>query len=127
MAVPSEELIRKVPKVLRHDHVDGGLRPSTVAELAQDIGYAGLPATGVLALTDWFHGAAAASGALDRYLEAVNHTVAVMQTEDAFVRVARECAEDLAADGIVYAEVRFAERLHLINDVIKPGFAELEA
>jgi adenosine deaminase len=113
VAVPSEELIRRVPKVLLHDHLDGGLRPSTVAELAENIGYAGLPATGVADLTEWFHGAAAASGSLDRYLEAFNHTVAVMQTEDALVRVARECAEDLAADGIVYAEVRFAPELHV--------------
>ena len=113
MSVPSEELIRRVPKVLLHDHLDGGLRPATVAELADTIGYGDLPATGVPALTEWFHGSAAASGSLDRYLEAFNHTVAVMQTEEALIRVARECAEDLAADGVVYAEVRFAPELHV--------------
>ncbi len=102
-----------MPKVLLHDHLDGGLRPQTVAELANDIGYTQLPATRVDTLTEWFHGAAAASGSLDRYLEAFTHTVAVMQTEDALIRVARECAEDLAADGIVYAEVRFAPELHV--------------
>ncbi len=102
-----------MPKVLLHDHLDGGLRPATVAELADDIGYGHLPATGIAELTEWFYGAAASSGSLDRYLEAFDHTVAVMQTEEALVRVARECAEDLVADGIVYAEVRFAPELHV--------------
>ncbi len=84
-----------------------------MAELAETIGYSQLPARGTAELTEWFHGVAAASGSLDRYLEAFDHTVAVMQTEAALVRVARECAEDLAADGIVYAEVRFAPELHV--------------
>jgi adenosine deaminase len=115
VAVPSERLIREAPKVLLHDHLDGGLRPATVAELAEHTGYAGLPATDVTRLTDWFHGAASSSGSLDRYLEAFTHTVAVMQSEEALVRVARECAQDLARDGIVYAEVRFAPELHVDN------------
>jgi adenosine deaminase len=110
---PTLERIRQVPKVLLHDHLDGGLRPQTVAELAGEIGYAQLPAQGGAALTEWFHGVTATSGSLDRYLEAFDHTVAVMQTEAALVRVARECAEDLARDGIVYAEVRFAPELHV--------------
>jgi adenosine deaminase len=107
------EQIRRVPKVLLHDHLDGGLRPSTIAELADDIGYRDLPATDTAGLNEWFHGVAASAGSLDRYLKAFEHTVAVMQTEQALVRVARECAEDLAADGIVYAEVRFAPELHV--------------
>jgi adenosine deaminase len=111
--VPSELLIREAPKVLLHDHLDGGLRPATVAELAESTGYTGLPTTDVTQLTQWFHTSAAASGSLDRYLEGFAHTVAVMQTEDALVRVARECAQDLAADGVVYAEVRFAPELHV--------------
>jgi adenosine deaminase len=110
---PTQEQIRRAPKVLLHDHLDGGLRPQTVAELAQEIGYAHLPAQGAPALTEWFHGVTAASGSLDRYLEAFDHTVAVMQTEEALIRVARECAEDLVADGIVYAEIRFAPELHV--------------
>ncbi|HEX4016915.1 MAG TPA: adenosine deaminase [Frankiaceae bacterium] len=113
MAAPNAQLIREAPKVLLHDHLDGGLRPGTIAELAQLTGYSGLPAMDVTRLTEWFHGAAAASGSLDRYLEAFTHTVAVMQTEEALVRVARECAEDLASDGVVYAEVRFAPELHV--------------
>jgi adenosine deaminase len=99
--------------VLLHDHLDGGLRPGTVAELADNTGYNLLPASDVDELTAWFYGAAAASGSLDRYLEAFTHTVAVMQTEEALVRVARECAQDLAADRVVYAEVRFAPELHV--------------
>jgi adenosine deaminase len=113
VAVPSERLIREAPKVLLHDHLDGGLRPATVAELAESTGYNELPTTDVTQLTQWFHTSAAASGSLDRYLEGFTHTVAVMQTEEALIRVARECAEDLAADGVVYAEVRFAPELHV--------------
>ncbi|HEX2851360.1 MAG TPA: adenosine deaminase [Acidimicrobiales bacterium] len=108
---PSLEEIRGVPKVLLHDHLDGGLRPSTVAELATDIGYTGLPTTDASNLAEWF-----TEGARTRdlvvYLELFAHTVAVMQTPDALTRVAAECAEDLAADGVVYAEVRFAPELH---------------
>ncbi|MCK9877951.1 adenosine deaminase [Frankia sp. Ag45/Mut15] len=106
------EEIRRVPKVLLHDHLDGGLRPSTVIELADEIGYRGLPTTDVSALGSWFR-EGASSGSLVRYLEPFRHTVAVMQTPSAIRRVARECAEDLAADGVVYAEVRFAPELHV--------------
>ncbi len=110
--VPSLDQIRRVPKVLLHDHLDGGLRPATIAELADEVGYDQLPARDTAGLTAWFRGVAGSAGSLVRYLEAFDHTVAVMQTEAALVRVARECAEDLAADGIVYAEVRFAPELH---------------
>jgi adenosine deaminase len=110
-ARPTLEQLRKAPKVLLHDHLDGGLRPSTVVELAAEHGYTGLPSTDPGELAAWF-----TSGAdrrdLDLYLETFAHTVGVMQTKDALTRVAAECAEDLAADGIVYAEVRFAPELH---------------
>ena len=104
------ENIRKVPKVLLHDHLDGGLRPGTVIELADTVGYAGLPTTDVGELSRWFR-EAADSGSLESYLETFAHTCGVMQTEEALVRVAAECAEDLAADGVVYAEVRYAPEL----------------
>jgi adenosine deaminase len=107
------EEIRRVPKVLLHDHLDGGLRPQTIVELARQIGYRHLPADDTAGLTDWFRAAAARRGNLERYLEAFQHTVAVMQTKEALIRVAAECAEDLAADGVAYAEVRFAPELHL--------------
>lgn len=104
--------LRSAPKVLLHDHLDGGLRPATVVELAEQTGYAALPATEPVQLAAWFR-EAADSGSLERYLETFAHTVGVMQTADALARVAAECAEDLAADGVVYAEVRFAPELHV--------------
>jgi adenosine deaminase len=106
------DTIRDAPKVLLHDHLDGGLRPATVIELADAAGYRDLPSTDAMELGGWFL-AAAHSGSLVRYLETFGHTVGVMQTADALVRVAAECAEDLAADGVVYAEVRFAPELHV--------------
>ena len=113
MPVPlTVDTIRDAPKVLLHDHLDGGLRPATVIELADAIGYPDLPSTDERELGGWFL-AAAHSGSLVRYLETFGHTVGVMQTQDALVRVAAECAEDLAADGVVYAEVRFAPELHV--------------
>ncbi|AMY19481.1 adenosine deaminase [Rhodococcoides kroppenstedtii] len=104
--------IAQAPKALLHDHLDGGLRPSTVVELAADCGYDGLPAADADSLGRWFRDAAD-SGSLELYLETFAHTVAVMQTAEGLQRVARECAEDLAADGVVYAEVRYAPEQHL--------------
>lgn len=106
------ELIRRAPKVLLHDHLDGGLRPATIVELATATGYTGLPTTDVEDLGHWFRRGADRKS-LELYLETFQHTVAVMQTREALVRVAAECAEDLAADGVVYAEVRFAPELHV--------------
>ncbi|MGI8696250.1 MAG: adenosine deaminase [Mycobacteriales bacterium] len=108
---PTVEAIRQAPKVLLHDHLDGGLRPATVAELARETGYYGLPSTDPDDLGRWFLGAAH-SGSLERYLDTFAHTVGVMQTPEAIERVASECAQDLAADGVVYAEIRFAPELH---------------
>src|SRR5918997_687421 len=102
--------IRRAPKVLLHDHLDGGLRPRTVLELAEGHGYRDLPASDVDELARWFQ-EAADSGSLVQYLETFRHTVGVMQHPDAVSRVARECALDLAADGVVYAEVRMAPEL----------------
>ncbi|MEU8217486.1 adenosine deaminase [Micromonospora taraxaci] len=124
------EDIVKVPKALLHDHLDGGLRPATIVDLAAEVGHE-LPATDPEALGRWF-AAAADSGSLERYLETFAHTVAVMQTAPALRRVARECALDLAADGVVYAEVRFAPEQHLEHDLsldevveaVLAGFAE---
>jgi adenosine deaminase len=126
-----DDLIVRAPKVLLHDHLDGGLRPETVVELAAETGYSDLPVADPDALATWF-AAAAYSGSLERYLETFRHTVGVTQTPAALRRVARECAEDLAADGIVYAEVRFAPELHLqrgldlrtVIDEVVAGFAE---
>jgi adenosine deaminase len=128
----ADELLR-APKVLLHDHLDGGLRPATVVDLAADTGYEGLPSTDVEELGRWFV-EAASSGSLEDYLETFAHTVGVMQTADALRRVAAECAEDLAADGVVYAEVRYAPELHVtggldLEEVVRAvneGFREGE-
>lgn len=111
-ASPTLEQIRRAPKVLLHDHLDGGLRPSTVLELADECGYDALPTKDVDELAEFFR-AGADRKDLPLYLEGFEHTVGVMQTEDALVRVARECAQDLAGDGVVYAEVRFAPEQHV--------------
>jgi adenosine deaminase len=105
------EMIGQAPKALLHDHLDGGLRPATVIELAAEAGYDDLPSSDPAELTSWFR-TAAHSGSLVRYLEPFAHTVAVMQTPEALHRVALECVADLAADHVVYAEVRFAPELH---------------
>ncbi len=104
------ETVRSAPKVLLHDHLDGGLRPQTVIDLAAETGYAGLPTTDADDLARFFT-AGADRKSLELYLEGFEQTVAVMQTSDALERVAFECAEDLAADGVVYAEVRYAPEL----------------
>lgn len=127
------ENIGRAPKALLHDHLDGGLRPATVIDLAGRTGYDGLPSTDPERLAQWFR-TAAHSGSLVRYLEPFAHTVAVMQTADALHRVARECVEDLAADNVVYAEIRFAPELHLaaglsldeVVDAVLAGFADGE-
>lgn len=99
-----------VPKVLLHDHLDGGLRPTTVIELADRIGWT-LPSTDPDELQAWFT-RGAETGDLLQYLATFEHTLAVMQDVDGLVRVATEAVEDLAADGVVYAEIRFAPALH---------------
>ena len=104
------DTIRQAPKALLHDHLDGGLRPATVVDLASEFGYAGLPTTDVDDLAAWIRRGADRKS-LELYLETFAHTVGVLQERDAIIRVAAECAEDLAADGVVYAEVRYAPEL----------------
>src|SRR4249920_3748241 len=102
--------IVKAPKAMLHDHLDGGLRPATVIDLAAEYGYTALPTTDVDDLATWFRRGADRKS-LELYLDTFAHTFGVMQERDAIVRVAAECAEDLAADGVVYAEVRMAPEL----------------
>ncbi|MDR3068211.1 MAG: adenosine deaminase family protein [Cellulomonas sp.] len=121
--------MRALPKVLLHDHLDGGLRPQTVLDLARAVGHT-LPETEADALGRWF--VTAACGSLTAYLATFEHTVAVLQTADALHRVAREAVEDLAEDGVVAAELRYAPELHLagglsLDDVVlavREGLAE---
>ena len=113
MSIPTRDQVRRAPKVLLHDHLDGGLRPQTVLELAAECGHELPEGTGdAESLGRWF-AESADSGSLLRYLETFDHTVGVMQTEAALRRVARECVEDLADDGVVYAEVRYAPEQHV--------------
>ena len=129
-SAPTDDLLRAAPKVLLHDHLDGGLRPATIVDLAAGVGHE-LPESDADALATWF-AEAADSGSLERYLETFAHTVGVMQTADALTRVARECVEDLAADGVVYAEIRYAPELHVeagleleeVVAAVQQGFAE---
>jgi adenosine deaminase len=122
--------LRTAPKVLLHDHLDGGLRPETIVELAERAGHP-LPTTDAGELGSWFRDSAD-SGSLERYLSTFRHTVAVMQDRESLHRVAAECAQDLAADGVVYAEVRYAPEQHLegglsLDEVVAAvlaGFAE---
>jgi adenosine deaminase len=127
------ERIRRAPKALLHDHLDGGVRPQTIVEIADEVGYAALPAPDAESLGAWFR-ESADSGSLERYLETFDHTLAVMQTTEGLRRVARECVLDLARDGVVYAESRYAPEQHLeaglqLEDVIEAvneGFREGE-
>ena len=102
--------IRQAPKALLHDHLDGGLRPTTIVDLAAEYGYGGLPTSDPDELAAWMRRGADRKS-LELYLETFAHTVGVLQERDAIIRVAAECAEDLAADGVVYAEVRYAPEL----------------
>jgi adenosine deaminase len=126
----SRELVARAPKVLLHDHLDGGLRPQTIIDLAADAGHE-LPSKDADGLRRWFE-ESADSGSLERYLETFEHTVAVMQTEANLRRVARECVLDLAEDGVVYAEIRYAPEQHLaggltleqVVEAVRDGFVE---
>ena len=131
MTAPTRDAILAAPKVVLHDHLDGGLRPQTIIELAEQVGYDALPTHDPADLAKWLKRGASRSD-LVLYLETFEHTVGVMQTREALARVARECAEDLAADGVAYAEVRFAPELHLqhgleldeVVDAVLSGFRE---
>ncbi len=109
------EQARSLPKVLLHDHLDGGLRPGTIIELAAEIGHE-LPSTNIDELVAYFRRGADARDIL-QYLDTFSHTVPLLQTASSLQRVAMEAAEDLAADGVVYAEVRFAPELHDLGDL----------
>src|SRR5258705_13978193 len=127
---PTDDALLMAPKALLHDHLDGGVRAATVLELAREQGYTNLPTYDVDDLGAWFHRGAKRND-LVLYLETFAHTVGVMQHRAALERVAYECARDLVADGVVYAEVRFAPELHLeagltldeVVEAVLAGFA----
>lgn len=107
----TENIIRDVPKVLLHDHLDGGLRPQTIIELADELGYKKLPTKDPKELARWFH-RGANKGNLVEYLQGFEHTCGVMQTKDSLERVAYEMMEDMKNDGVCYVETRFAPVFH---------------
>lgn len=115
--------LRSLPKVLLHEHLDGGLRPETIVELAAEVGYGGLPTTDPAALAAWFH-RGAQRGNLTEYLEGFAHTTAVMQSAEALERVAFEFMEDMSRDGVVYAEVRFAPVYHTMAGLTQDEVVE---
>jgi adenosine deaminase len=106
----TREMIRRLPKVELHDHLDGSVRPATIVDLARELKVE-LPAGDPAALAEWFHRGADRKS-LKLYLEGFAVTLSVMQTEEALERIARESIEDLAADNVMYAEIRFAPVLH---------------
>jgi adenosine deaminase len=130
----SEEIVRAAPKVLLHDHLDGGLRPQTMIDLAQEYGYKGLPSTDAEQLAALIRRGADRKE-LSLYLETFAHTCGVLQHRDALIRTAHECALDLAADGVVYAEVRFAPEQHMeagltldeVVEAVQDGFRSGQA
>jgi adenosine deaminase len=95
-----------LPKVVLHDHLIGGLRPSTFIELASAAGYRRLPTSDPVRLETWIRSAGA--GNLEKLLWTIDHGVAVTRTSQAIERMAFEAVEDLALDGVIYAEVRMA-------------------
>jgi adenosine deaminase len=107
----SDPVLLLLPKVLLHDHLDGGLRPQTVIDLAKDQKYKKLPTSDARELVEWFH-RGAKRGSLPLYLEGFAHTCGVMQTEEALERVAYEMMEDMYHDGVAYVETRFAPVFH---------------
>ncbi|MFJ4366346.1 adenosine deaminase [Streptomyces chartreusis] len=116
------DVIRRLPKAVLHDHLDGGLRPATVVELAAEVGHT-LPTTDPDELAAWYF-EAANSGDLVRYIATFEHTLAVMQTREGLLRTAEEYVLDLAADGVVYGEVRYAPELNTNGGLTIPEVVE---
>ncbi|MCL6098865.1 MAG: adenosine deaminase [Bacteroidetes bacterium] len=107
----SEEIIRGIPKVLLHDHLDGGVRPQTIIDLAKEIKYNKLPTSDAGELAVWFH-RGANKGNLVEYLQGFEHTIAVMQSKENLFRIAYEMMEDMQKDGVAYVETRFSPVFH---------------
>ncbi|MFD9389953.1 adenosine deaminase [Streptomyces sp. NPDC060000] len=116
------DTLRRLPKAVLHDHLDGGLRPATVVELAEQVGHT-LPTTDPDELAAWYF-EAANSGDLVRYIATFEHTLAVMQSREGLLRTAEEYVLDLAADGVVYGEVRYAPELMLNGGLTLPEVVE---
>jgi adenosine deaminase len=121
VSVDPDQLLA-LPKVSLHDHLDGGLRPATVIEIAAEVGHQ-LPADDPQTLRTWFVDSCS-SGSLVDYLRTFDQTLAVMQRAQDLRRVAREFVEDLAADGVVYGEARWAPEQHTRAGLTPAGAVE---
>ena len=102
--------VKEIPKAVLHDHLDGGLRVSTLIELAELQEYDQLPSKNQEELKEWIKPKPDKTLAIN--LEAWAHTIGVMQDENSIYRVTMEALEDLSDDGVVYAELRFAPLVH---------------
>jgi adenosine deaminase len=125
-----EQIVKSVPKVLLHDHLDGGLRPQTIIELASEMKYTKLPTKDPGELADWFH-RGANKGNLVEFLQGFEHTCAVMQTKESLERVAYEMLQDMKEDNVCYVETRFAPVFHTskglyYEDIVKAVLTGLE-
>ena len=117
------DILHRAPKVLLHDHLDGGLRPSTVIELASEYGYESLPTTDVDELATWFNRGAKRND-LVLYLETFAHTVGVMQQRDAIERLPARDREVLPfvvehADAIALSFVRRPEDVVALQEELR--------
>lgn len=127
----TETIIKSLPKVLLHDHLDGGLRPATIIELATEYKYKKLPTIDAGELAVWFH-RGANKGNLVEFLQGFEHTIAVMQTKDSLKHIAYEMMEDMKNDGVCYVETRFAPVFHTakglhMDEVVNAVLEGLEA
>jgi adenosine deaminase len=118
----TREMVRQLPKVELHDHLDGSVRPQTIVALAQEYGV-DLPQNDPGSLADWFHRGADRKS-LSLYLQGFGVTLSVMQHREALERVAEEAILDLADDNVVYAEIRFAPVLHLSGNMNLEGVVQ---
>jgi len=108
----TEKTIKSVPKVLLHDHLDGGLRPQTIIELADDLKYKKLPTRDKDALAKWFQ-VVENKESFAEFHWGFEHTTSILQTKEGLERVAYEMLEDMKSDGVIYVETRFAPSHHI--------------
>jgi len=123
------QILKAVPKVELHDHLDGGLRPLTILELASRYGIP-LQADTPEGIAAWFHRGADRKS-LSAYLEGFAVTVSILQHREALERAAREAIIDRAEENIVYVEMRFAPSLHTLKglnleEIVESVLAGLE-